>query len=705
MNKAVAWANQALDYALYEQSPYIAVAYMKPPVIDPYQASRWIVTPMPTRHDLDQWYQGLVGTPDRYHYLAAFDKTTPEWDRGNAVAVMVTDGGARISGELGIEAYRAAALANVSDETRFWLGMHGDVLLCTLHGTLGSRRFAYGSSPDLATARAMVHPSHLGSKFRWSSPVHYWAVIGFDDGRLVVLDDGLPETPIVGVHLAPEAYRPAAMHAVARRAQPNDARTWLYLSLASGNAVTKPLDDYASAMNALGTYFSNAAAGAMPDVSYWAVLVLGASGPEILHDAALASSAAVGAVPMGDQLQHLDHLVGLHETFWAAIAQQHPTAQMREFLHRHWDPFLTRWSAYRPYLDTEQGRSALSNWIAQRGGASCYPDLLAGIVHESARGLSQLRELAAYNNIPTPDLGTTQHGIIFPEPPHVAVESPESQKVSGAVGALYNGARQGGSAMHPHHPRRNARYHDPQVGHWLLPLALGVPAGALGGYFYRRWQESHPGKYIPWISGETDAMSEDLDALSHELSEMFGIPLDQMRDQLAEIASSGATPDQIRDKVTEIASEMGISVGGEPWQSIIGTEPWQSIVGTEPWQSIIGGEPWQSIIGGEPWVSIVGQALDGIRHQARVAADAMPGRVIGVVRDANNKWALKTFRDADVADDWFGRVIRDKSRFTYAAYFDKGDPLFPHPLNEEIGSAHAPAVPPSPIPRVVAEVP
>jgi hypothetical protein len=44
--------------------------------------------------------------------------------------------------------------------------------------------------------------------------------------------------------------------------------------------------------------------------------------------------------------------------------------------------------------------------------------------------------------------------------------------------------------------------HDPQVGHWLLPLALGLPAGALGGYYYRKWQESHPGKIIPWISGD-----------------------------------------------------------------------------------------------------------------------------------------------------------------------------------------------------------
>jgi hypothetical protein len=316
MNKAVAWANQALDYALYVQSPYVAVAYMKPPIIDPYQSSRWIVMPMPTRHDLDQWYQGLVGTPERYHYLAAYDKNTPEWSGGSAIAAVATDADHR-----------------------------------------------------------------------------------------------------VGVHLAPEAYRPAAMHAVARRAQPNDARTWLYLSLASGNAVTKPLDDYASAMNALGSYFSSAASGTMPDVSYWAVLVLGPSGPEILHDAALSQSASVGAVPMDDQLRHLDQLVALHETFWTALAQQHPTPQMHDFLRRYWDPWLTQWWSYRPYLDTEEGRLSLTNWLAQRGKTG---DVVARIVHGGARGLTELREFAAFNGIHTPDLGTTQHGFIYPELPHVA---------------------------------------------------------------------------------------------------------------------------------------------------------------------------------------------------------------------------------------------------------------------------------------------
>jgi hypothetical protein len=128
------------------------------------------------------------------------------------------------------------------------------------------------------------------------------------------------------------------------------------------------------------------------------------------------------------------------------------------------------------------------------------------------------------------------------------------------------------------------------------------------------------------------------------------------------------------------------------------------VSGGFPWgYEIVGGEPWQSIVGG-PWQTIVGQALDVLRRQAQAAAGEMPGRVVGVVRDASNQWKLKSFRTVDAADDWFGHATHNPSRFTYAAYFDKDDPLFPHPLNEVIGDAHGAAKPGESIPRVLAEV-
>src|ERR1700751_5915057 len=91
-SKAGGWANQALDYALNIDAPYIATAYMKPPpgrIYDP--RAYWIVEQPHTRQALDDWYRSLVELSDRYHYLAVFDKTVPEWTRGKPVAVATSD--------------------------------------------------------------------------------------------------------------------------------------------------------------------------------------------------------------------------------------------------------------------------------------------------------------------------------------------------------------------------------------------------------------------------------------------------------------------------------------------------------------------------------------------------------------------------------------------------------------------------------------
>ena len=42
---------------------------------------------------------------------------------------------------------------------------------------------------------------------------------------------------------------------------------------------------------------------------------------------------------------------------------------------------------------------------------------------------------------------------------------------------------------------------DAYVGN-MLPFFLGLPLGALGGYFYGGWRERNPGKWIPGISGD-----------------------------------------------------------------------------------------------------------------------------------------------------------------------------------------------------------
>lgn len=104
------------------------------------------------------------------------------------------------------------------------------------------------------------------------------------------------------------------------------------------------------------------------------------------------------------------------------------------------------------------------------------------------------------------------------------------------------------------------------------------------------------------------------------------------------------------------------------------------------------------------WHHVIGSAIDDYRHQAQVAAQQMPGRVIGLRLDASRQWQLASFPSTDAADDWFGQMTSEPSAYVYAAYFDKGDPTFPSPLNEALGGAHISPGAGAPIPRGIGEV-
>lgn len=109
----------------------------------------------------------------------------------------------------------------------------------------------------------------------------------------------------------------------------------------------------------------------------------------------------VGAVPVRAQLGRLDRLVAAHETYWPAVAQQNPQSTvMRDFLRRHWDPWFTRWAETRPRLDQRSRGSQL---------VPASDEAIASFVRAAAGGLSSIRQIAADNHIPTPDLGTSQH--------------------------------------------------------------------------------------------------------------------------------------------------------------------------------------------------------------------------------------------------------------------------------------------------------
>jgi hypothetical protein len=523
---------------------------------------------------------------------------------------------------------------------------------------------------------------------------------------------------------------------------------------------------------------------------------------DLVADAS-AHRAAIGASP--DHLSHLDQIVALHENFWGAQAQQHPTHAMREFLRHHWDTWLTAWWTTRTYLDTDQGLKMLRSLLArgQRMGIEVpgvvieptAADLRAAVVHEASQGLSALRALAAHEGLPLPDLGLKVSG---------AASSAYNPRMMSAHAGLDHGgadtiARYRNVALHAvmgaQHDNPSPAYgylrigqgqhiylfpaiHDAQtwfeqrdhaggfdyvavfdaanlsgpvaedlgaesspqvgcdptqVGHWFLPLALGLPLGAAGGYAYRGWRENSPGKIVPWISGDyTPWGAHIIGAENSDVARRRVWPRTKalIQSVIREVHAAEADPSM--SHLTDWSPTAYVwsleSVGGSHVAPFASHEEalaymrermqgdhvalalfdkasphWPNPVNwtksDDPAHEPVIAEqiaryyPVHTAgVGSYPWYSIVGAAIDVLRRQAKIAADGLPARVIGVARDEGNRWQLKQFHSVDDADDWFGHVTRDLARFTYAAYFDKDDVLYPDPLNEKIGAARTPVI-------------
>lgn len=91
-------------------------------------------------------------------------------------------------------------------------------------------------------------------------------------------------------------------------------------------------------------------------------------------------------------------------------------------------------------------------------------------------------------------------------------------------------------------------------------------------------------------------------------------------------------------------------------------------------------------VGGIPQRTAIGAALDDVRSRARSIANKRVGSVVGVIHTSQDGlWHALAFSDADAADDWLGLATQDPTAYTYAAYYDKEDFQWPHPVNEKIG--------------------
>lgn len=74
------------------------------------------------------------------------------------------------------------------------------------------------------------------------------------------------------------------------------------------------------------------------------------------------------------------------------------------------------------------------------------------------------------------------------------------------------------------------------------------------------------------------------------------------------------------------------------------------------------------------------------RQAARLAAEQSPAKVVGFVAPHGNPSRVMTFNSSDDADTWYGGWMSMPHAFEYIAYFDKGDSMYPGPLNEQLGS-------------------
>jgi hypothetical protein len=86
----------------------------------------------------------------------------------------------------------------------------------------------------------------------------------------------------------------------------------------------------------------------------------------------------------------------------------------------------------------------------------------------------------------------------------------------------------------------------------------------------------------------------------------------------------------------------------------------------------------------------VGAAFDDVRKRAQTIANKRAGNVVGVIHTTKDGlWHALAFRNTDDADDWLGTSTQEPASYTYAAYFDKDDRMWPHAVNEKTGGPRA----------------
>lgn len=84
-------------------------------------------------------------------------------------------------------------------------------------------------------------------------------------------------------------------------------------------------------------------------------------------------------------------------------------------------------------------------------------------------------------------------------------------------------------------------------------------------------------------------------------------------------------------------------------------------------------------------IALMGAAAATWRDAAQAQVRRARASIVGYVKPNGNPPQVRTFANVNQADDWYGQWLGLPHAYEYVAYFDKSDPTFPGPLNEQFG--------------------
>lgn len=737
--KAGTWAMFAVNYALGADSAYVGVGYMKPPYS--HQRPHWIVQLLSSRADLDNWYQDLVGTPEHYHYLAAFDKTVPAWNDGKPVAAASGDPDVHVGATPSVRDQLAHLDRLVAAHENYWVSVaernpHSSVVIDFLRrywdpwfGAWMHARSHLDRQRMVVDAQGYSHEEPVPARTDEVSALVHEAAKGLSGLREFAAQSGIP-TPDLGT----------SRHGFVSPEPPNVA--------------------------------SHEGGPPMSAHSGWDHVGADKSYREIAIEAVRSSPSASAYGYLRSGIRQKVYLFPSIDDArdWYATAPHEPYDYRAVFSSSDFRSPVAEDFGGRKVVGIgadKSYREVASQAVRNSPPSSAYGYLRTGLhqrvylfgsVDDASAWFGQEHDRARVSLEPVYD-----YLAIFASSD---LRTPVAEDI-GSAGTVSSG--------------------DPAVGHWLLPLALGLPAGALGGYYYRKWQETHPGKILPWVSGDADVgcdpsvgaypwydiyepgpmilrngpaldfVGADTDAarrrawprtkaliqsaihetaLQSHLSpehvfvwslestgdtqvvpfSSYDQALDYMRDRIHtdhvalalfdqtsphwpnpvnwtknddpayeaviadQIARHGAGPGRGMESVSaRMSREAAEAAHAESISARMSREAAARATSS----GVVGAWPWVDVVG----LEVVGQAIDTLRRQAGVLAQEVASPLVLVLRDGRNRWQYGKFRSPGEAIDRFARMTSDPDLFVYAALFDKSDPRFPEPIDETIGAA------------------